>query len=111
MTGENDVAVRSREDGFADGQAEAGASGFSATGRIASIEAIEDVRERGGFDAVTTVFDTEFRDVFVLLDDGVDLRACRAVLQGVQEQVGAEQTALFGVEIYKDGRCGGDDDT
>jgi hypothetical protein len=58
VTLERDGAARLIDDGFADGQPEAGAAGVAAARRIAAREALKDVGQERGVDTIALVFDT-----------------------------------------------------
>lgn len=59
LTGEVDGAAGAIDDGFDDGQAEAGAAGVSGARGVAAIETVKDMRQHFGSDAVTAIFDDE----------------------------------------------------
>lgn len=82
-----DCALVLFEDGFDDGEAEAGAAETAGMGLVDGVEALEDVVDVIGGDAYAFVFDDDVRVRAILLDEDVDVRRGWGVFDGVVEQV------------------------
>ena len=95
LAGDFDGAASLLDDGLRDGQAEAGAACGAGTGRIAAIKPIEDVGQRIDSDSLAAVLDDEDGGLGLPGEAEFDGGLGRAVLEGVEEQVGDEEGAVF----------------
>src|ERR1700722_17971803 len=87
--GEHDV--------FGDGEAEAGASGFTGAGFIDAVKAFEQAREMFGSDAGAEILDEEFDGVRDSTGSEDDSSARGSVFQGIVDQVGEDLMNGFAV--------------
>ena len=95
---ECDGAPRLVHNGFAYGEPQAGTARIPAARRVAARETLEDVRQESGVDAVALIFNTQLHPVLFPPQQHFDIGTWRAVLERVQEQVGAEQCAFVARE-------------
>ena len=85
LTGQGDRASGLFDCGFADCQAETGSTGFAGARGITAIEALEDMREVGGIDPLTSIIDCNFDPGVAYCGADIDLRVGRAVLDCIKK--------------------------
>src|ERR1700723_1302820 len=98
LGGKGDRALGSLHDGLGDRQTETGPAGVAGAGRIAAIEAIEDVGQSFGPDAVAVILNDNDGGLGVGGELEFDAGGGWAVLQGVEEQVREQYGAVFAGE-------------
>ncbi len=98
LTLERDRASCLLHNRLADGEPKAGTACVPAARRIASREALEDMRQEFGLNAIAVVFDTQLDRVYVCVQQHFDLGPRRTVLQRIQQQVGAQQATFLARE-------------
>jgi hypothetical protein len=87
LTGDRQLAPMREGDGAADRQTHAGATAVAVTSGIGPVEALEDVRQVFGFDAVSRVGDGDPDGAVTSKNRELDLAVLRRVSEGIRQQV------------------------
>ncbi len=98
ITDQRNGASRSFNHSLADGEAKAGASSGARAGRIAAIEAVEDVRQCIRGNTVAVILNKKLDGVLAKICFDFDLCIRGAVLDGIHQKVGDHKSAIFSVE-------------
>ena len=85
-----DGATMSGYDGLADGKTKPGASRIPAARLVAPIESIEDIGQSLGWNSRSIILDVQLRDRSLPSQPGSHLRAGRAMLDRIQDEIGAQ---------------------
>ena len=97
---DRDAAARPFADRLRDCQSEAGAAAGAGAGSIAAIERLEEIRQIRGRHSLALILHRHRDLVAAHFDRRLDNRIGRAVLQGVQQEVGAEQGAISFIDPH-----------
>ena len=92
-----DAAAVGLDDVLDDGEAEAGAAGFTGAGLVHTVESLEDAVEVLGGDAGAEVLDSELDGIFSELRADADTLARASVFEGVFNQVSEDLVHGIGI--------------
>ena len=91
LAGQDNGAAGPFGNGLADGQPQAGASRVAGACRVAAIEAVKDVGQGRGVNAIAVILNPQLGVSALLSEANFDEGFSRAMLQGIEDQVGEKQ--------------------